>query len=241
MAVRKKSGKAITKRKDSGLKARSDVASSYNRFKEYQGRRYTGMTIGRTHHWYYDKSDWREKKVTPDKWEFTYSTTKRRAGRAPEGSGVPVGTGYHWFILAHQYVEKLNANDYLTQMVGLKYKLAHKRAAGQKWSASNEKRRKELIRILKDLIADLEREPEQIAPVDLDFKHGGKAYVGTGVPILTSCDEGMCQHFDITLNKKHIGVLRLADNKWKMTEIKSQSLANAIGSQIEDWYKGTDQ
>ena len=141
--------------------------ASYNRAKEYKGQRYTGMAVGRTHHWYYDKSDWKEKKVTPEKWEFTYATTKRRAGKAPEGSGAPVGTGYHWFILAHQYVEKLNANDYTTQMVGLKFKLAHKRAAGQKWSASVEKRRKDLIEILKALIEDLDREPEQIAPVAL--------------------------------------------------------------------------
>jgi hypothetical protein len=30
---------------------------------------------------------------------------------APEGSGVPVGTEYHWYVLAHQNVRKLNAND----------------------------------------------------------------------------------------------------------------------------------
>jgi hypothetical protein len=225
-----------SKRKTMALRAKKDIAASYNRRKEYEGRQYTGMTIGRTHHWYYDKSDWKEKKVTPDKWEFTYSTTKRRAGRAPEGSGVPIGTGYHWFILAHQYVEKLNANDYSTQMVGLKYKLAHKRASGQKWSASDEKRRKELIQILQDLIADLEREPEQIAPVALELEYKGKSYSGTAIPILTSCDKGACQRFDITLNKKHIGVLRHAEDKWRITEIKNQGLANAIGSEIESWY-----
>jgi hypothetical protein len=231
----KKSAKKTAKKKPS--KNGKDIAASYNRYKEHNGQQYTGMAIGRTHHWYYDKSDWKEKKVTPDKWEFTYSTTKRRAGKAPEGSGAPVGTGYHWFILAHQYVEKLNANDYSTQMVGLKFKLAHKRAAGQKWSASGKKRQQELIEILKALIADLEREPEQVEPIILDFEHQGKSYTGTGVPILTSCDDGVCQRFDITLNKEHVGVLRHADDKWKITEIKSQSLANAIGNQIQDWYQ----
>jgi hypothetical protein len=226
------------KKKTAVLKANSQkIAESYNRIKKYEGRQYTGMTIGRTHRWYYDKSDWKEKKLTPEKWEFTYATTKRRAGRAPEGSGAAVGTGYHWFILAHQYVEKLNANDYSTQMAGLKFKLAHKRAANQKWSASGEGRRKALINILKALIADLEKEPEQIAPVTLEFEYGGKGYKGTGVPILTSCDEGLCQHFDITLNKKHIGVLRQAGDKWKITEIKSQGLANAVGSEITSWYQ----
>jgi hypothetical protein len=37
-----------------------------------------------------------------DKWEFTYATNKRRAWQAPEGSGIPVGIEYHWYILAHQ-------------------------------------------------------------------------------------------------------------------------------------------
>ena len=60
----------------------------------------------------------------PERWELTYDVIKRRAGHAPEGSGVPVGTGYHWFILSHQYVKKLNANDYTTSMVGIKFKLA---------------------------------------------------------------------------------------------------------------------
>jgi hypothetical protein len=64
-----------------------------------------------------------EKKVTPDKWEFIYTVNKRRAGHAPEGSGVPVGTEYHWYILAHQNVRKLDANNYTTSMVGVKYKL----------------------------------------------------------------------------------------------------------------------
>jgi hypothetical protein len=238
MPAKKATQGATNTKETSASKAGNDIAFTYNRYKRYQGKQYTGMTIGRTHHWHYDKADWKEKKMTPDKWEFTYNTTKRRVGRAPEGSGVPVGTAYHWFILAHQFVEKENANDYLTQMVGLKMKLAHRRATGHKWSASDEKRRKDLIQILKDLIADLEREPEQITPVNIHFEHDGKTYVGTGVPILTSCEEGQCRHFDITLNKQHIGVLRQVDSKWKMSEIKSQSLTNAIGSQIEDWHAG---
>lgn len=226
----------MSKKKTTLLKSKKNPAASYNRYKNYKGKQYTGMTIGRTHHWHYDQSSWKEKKVTPDKWEFTYSTTKRRAGHAPEGSGAPVGTGYHWFILAHQYVDKLNANDYSTQMVGLKFKLAHKRAASGKWSAFDEKQRKELIQILKDLIADLEKEPEQITPVSFDFEHKGKNYEGTGIPILTSCDQGMCQRFDITLNKEHVGVLRHDKDKWKISEIKSQALINALGWQIENWY-----
>jgi hypothetical protein len=79
-----------------------DISKSYNEFKEFEGKKYTGMRVGGHHRWYYDKGEWEEKKIAPDKWEFTYAVTKRRAGHAPEGSGVPVGTEYHWYMLPHQ-------------------------------------------------------------------------------------------------------------------------------------------
>src|SRR6266550_599346 len=82
--------------------ASADISASYNKFKKFEGKQYTGMKVGRSHKWYYDKGEWREKKITPDLWEISYSVTKRRAGKAPEGSGVPLGTEYHWYILAHQ-------------------------------------------------------------------------------------------------------------------------------------------
>lgn len=138
---------------------RSDPAVSYDRFKEHEGRRYTGMKVGRSHKWYYDEGEWKEKKITPDLWQISYAVTKRRAGRAPEGSGVPVGTEYHWYILAHQNVTKLNANDYTTSMTGLKFKIAHKRAGSDKWSATEKTQRRRMIRFLEGVIRDLEREP----------------------------------------------------------------------------------
>jgi hypothetical protein len=134
----------------------SDVADTYDAFKEFEGKRYTGMRVGRSHKWYYDKGEWKETKVTPDEWAIDYHVTKRRAGKAPEGSGVPVGTGYHWYILAHQNVTKLNANDYSTSLTGMKIKLAHRRAENEKWSASENAQRKHLIRVLQRMIHDLE-------------------------------------------------------------------------------------
>ena len=144
----------------------SDPSVSYNEFKSYEGRRYTGMKIGRSHKWYYDKGEWKEKKITPDLWEISYAVTKRRAGRAPEGSGVPVGTEYHWYILAHQNVEKLNANDYTTSLSGLKFKVAHKRADNGKWSASPTAQRRRMIKFLKEVIADLEKEGPEEANIE---------------------------------------------------------------------------
>ena len=87
--------------KRSANEAQSDVAVSYDEFKDYEGQRYTGMKIGRSHKWYYDQGEWKEKKITPDLWQVGYAVSKRRAGRAPEGSGVPVGTdttGTFWRI-----------------------------------------------------------------------------------------------------------------------------------------------
>ncbi len=142
-----------------------DLAKSYNQFKSFEGQRYTGMKVGGRHTWHYDKGEWKEVKVAPDRWEFRYAVPKRRAGHAPPGSGVPVGTEYHWYILAHQNVRKLDENTYTTAMSGLKYKLAHKRAGAESWSASDRAQRRRLIQILREMIADLEREPEQAEPV----------------------------------------------------------------------------
>jgi hypothetical protein len=150
--------KRQTKRSN-GRQTQSDPAVSYNDFKEYEGRRYTGMKIGRSHKWYYDQGEWKETKVTPDLWQISYAVSKRRAGRAPEGSGVPVGTEYHWYILAHQNVCKLNANDYTTSMTGLKFKLAHRRADSGKWSATPGTQRKRMIEFLREMIEQLETEP----------------------------------------------------------------------------------
>jgi hypothetical protein len=133
-----------------------DLSESYERVKSFHGQQYTGMAIGRTHKWYYDKGEWREKKITPDLWQVSYEVTKRRAGHAPEGSGVPVGTEYHWYIAADQNVKKLNANDYSTSLTGFKYKVGHKRADSDKWSASDAAQKRRLVKFLKELIDSIE-------------------------------------------------------------------------------------
>jgi hypothetical protein len=138
--------------------SRRELAPPYDRFKQFEGRRYTGMKIGRSHKWYYDKGEWKETKLTPDVWRIDYAVTKRRAGHAPEGSGVPVGTEYHWYVLAHQNVRKLDANDYSTAMTGLKFKVAHKRASADRWNVSAETQRKRMIRFLQEMIRQLESE-----------------------------------------------------------------------------------
>jgi hypothetical protein len=145
--------KRVTKAETAALE--KDNAETYNRFKEFEGQRYTGMKVGRSHKWYYDQGVWNEKKITPDEWEVNYTVTKRRAGKAPEGSGVPIGTQYHWYIVAHQIVSKLNANDYSTSLTGVKFKLAHKRADKETWSASTKAQQKKVVQILRQLEDEL--------------------------------------------------------------------------------------
>ena len=65
--------------------AAKDISASYNKFKQFEGKQHTSMKVGRSHKWYYDKGEWREKKITPDLWEISYSVTKRRAGKRLKG------------------------------------------------------------------------------------------------------------------------------------------------------------
>jgi hypothetical protein len=159
MLMKTKDMASVRVPKKNTLKKTKDISESYNRYKFYQGKQYTGMTIGRSHKWYYDQGIWLDKKITPEKWLINFEVTKRRAGKAPEGSGVPVGTEYHWYILAHQMVKKLDANSYSTALNGLKFKLAHKRSDKNKWNISDKTQRDHLVRILKAFIKELEEEP----------------------------------------------------------------------------------
>ena len=55
-------------------------------------------------------------------------------------------------------VSKLNANDYSTSLSGLKFKLAHKRADKETWSASTRAQRKKAVQILRQIADELEQQ-----------------------------------------------------------------------------------
>jgi hypothetical protein len=159
------------------------LARTYDQFKAFEGRYYTGMKVGGRHKWYYDAGEWKETKITPDRWQFTYAVNKRRAGKAPEGSGVPVGTEYHWYIVAHQNVRKLDANSYTTAMTGVKFKVAHKRADKDAWSVSEQTQKKNVLKLLREMVAQLEKEvgppakvkaPTRLAPRRSSRKLNGR-------------------------------------------------------------------
>jgi hypothetical protein len=210
---------------------KKDYAEGYNKFKEYNGQQYTGMKIGRSHHWHYDQGDWKETKITPDLWEISFAATKRRVGHAPKNSGVPVGTGYHWYILAHQTAEKLNADDYDTAMSGLKFKIAHKRADKDKWNIKGPTQRKHLVKFLKDFIAQLEREP-----IPLAFEFKGQQYKGEAVPVQETCSDGFCYEAQVSLNDAFLGIIKCAKSGWKMDRVE-EGLTDAIGKEISLYFE----
>ncbi len=223
----KKAEKRVAK---SALK--KDISTSYNKFKEFEGKQYTGMKVGRSHKWYYDKGEWKETKITPDLWRIFYSVTKRRAGKAPPGSGVPVGTGYNWYIMAHQHVQKLNANDYSTTLMGLKYKIAHKRAHKDEWNATTPTQRTHLIKFLKEMLHQLENE---VVPIEIEYNN--IKYKGEGIPIPEACHEGICFQMDNTLNGENLGIIRSGKTGWKMDNTKDQKFVDAIGEEIMHYYE----
>jgi hypothetical protein len=131
---------------------------AFDDLKKFQGQVYSGMAVGGTHVWEYPRGVWQERKVAPDRWVFSFLSDKKRVQKAPEGSGALPGTQYHWFILAHQRVRKLDQDTYETAMEGVKYKVAHKRPHWRGWSTEypdQEPEREILIRILEGQLAAL--------------------------------------------------------------------------------------
>jgi hypothetical protein len=82
--------------------------------------------------------------------------------------------------LADQTARKLDANNYQTDMVGFKFKLAHKRADKGTWSASENARRTHLVKILKQLIVELENGRVQTPPAELSASDGATPSKASG-------------------------------------------------------------
>lgn len=135
---------------------------AYDDLKEFNGQKYIGMPVGGQHAWIYPNGIWRERKMAPDRWEFTFSSIKERERSAPFGSGVPPRTQFHWYILAHQRVRKIDKDCYSTFMKGLKYKLAHKRPQWHKWSSQYPEQTSERDRVIAILEEELARLKDDI-------------------------------------------------------------------------------
>jgi hypothetical protein len=135
---------------------------TYDDVKDFEGQAYSGMAVGGRHSWVYPDGRWEERKVAPDKWEISFASAKRRVRASPKGSGAVPGTQFHWYILGHQKVRKLDEDTYDTLLEGVKHKIAHKRPHWRKWSTGYHPptEREKLIAILEEALAQARAQPE---------------------------------------------------------------------------------
>ena len=123
-----------------------------------EGKAYSGMRIGSEHHWRYTDARWHEWKTKPDRWDLRFSARKHRRTTAPEDSGAEPDSLYHWLIVGHQRVRKIDANAYDTLLEATKFKIAHKRPKWRTWSSQydgNPTARQATIRALEQLLDEL--------------------------------------------------------------------------------------
>ncbi|MBW3581998.1 MAG: hypothetical protein KY455_02770 [Euryarchaeota archaeon] len=132
-------------------------AKSYKEKKTHKGKTYSGMRVGGVHSWTYPDGSWKERKVDPKRWEFTYASRKDRDRRAPKGSGAGEGSGYHWYITAHQWVRKLDANRYATFMEGNKRLISFQKPDWQVWNSQFKNQRSADQRVIEALEDEIER------------------------------------------------------------------------------------
>jgi hypothetical protein len=135
-----------------------------NDTKTFNGQVYTGMAVGQSHLWDYLNAVWEETKVRPDLWKIKFTSIKHRHVPAPEGSGVPLGTQYHWYVMADQLVKKTTADEYTTELNGFKFKLGHKRPYWKGFSYTYKDQptyRQQLITVLRETLTKLELEEEE--------------------------------------------------------------------------------
>lgn len=122
------------------------------------GGTYTGMRIGGEHHWRYTDARWHEWKTTPDRWDLRFSAKKLRRTQAPEFSGAEPNTLYHWLIIGHQRVRKVDADTYQTLLEATKFKIAHKRPKWRTWNTQydgNPSARQNTIKALEQVLDEL--------------------------------------------------------------------------------------
>jgi len=133
----------------------------YDKLKDYNGQIYTGMKIGGTHKWHYNNGKWFETKIAPDQWTFNFQSTKTRFHSAPMNSGAKLNTKYHWYMIADQIASKLDANSYVTNMKGIKFKIGHKRPNWKTFSYNypeQESYQERVIKILEKTVENLKNE-----------------------------------------------------------------------------------
>ncbi len=143
--------------------AKCEKREFYNQLKDYNGQKYSGMSVGGKHSWIYTDGIWNEIKISPEIWKFEFISLKNRRHQAPPGTGALNRTEYHWYILADQKVVKLDENKYNTKMKGLKFKIGHKRPNWRMWSYNykHESYEDKIIQILENVIEQLKTKKKE--------------------------------------------------------------------------------
>jgi len=93
-------------------------------------------------------------------------------------------------------------------------------------------RRKCLIKLMQELIAQLEK-----YPVPPEIEYDSKTYKGEAIPVNQTCHNGVCDELDITLNDENPGILKCTKGGRKMDTQTDQKFVNAIGEEVYLWYE----
>lgn len=139
----------LKSRRNSAQKSRKKVQA--HPLTEFEGEPYNGLRATQT--WAMGKGKWEEQRTGAQSWEILFETIAVKPLKT--GTGMPIGSEHHSYVLAHQKLVKTRNNTYQVRIEGLKFKLAHKET-GEKWSANANVRRHNLIKILKQALHDLE-------------------------------------------------------------------------------------
>jgi hypothetical protein len=136
------------------------MSDQYDELKMYNGKVYTGMRIGGSHSWVYPDGKWKESKVAPDKWEFSFESIKKRSFQSSDNKGAAMGTTYHWYIIADQKAQKMDNDSYRTIMNGLKFKIGHKRPHWRSFSYDYKDQlnyKEKVIKVLEETLMELKK------------------------------------------------------------------------------------
>lgn len=118
---------------------------------EFEGEPYNGSRVVQS--WSMGKSKWEEQRTGSSSWDIVFEGIAVKP--VDLVTTLPVGTIHHSYLLAHQKMVKTSKNTYQVKMEGVKFKMAHQ-LPGEQWSANAGIRKKNLIKILKEALHNLE-------------------------------------------------------------------------------------
>jgi hypothetical protein len=72
-------------------KTRNNISTAYNDYKEFEGRKYTGMRVGGVHHWYYENGEWKEKKKHQTNGNSLMQLIRKEHGMLQRAQGLQLG------------------------------------------------------------------------------------------------------------------------------------------------------